>query len=105
MNVSDVHAAAIDAVPGNGTAGLVSAGLGQFVSGGKKNGRWCLTCQPARLWNAWNAECPKGHGPTVPEQDAPTEPFQVRQPYPIYVPDSAPLLWPPAEPGQGPVPR
>lgn len=70
VSVSDSHAMAIDRIPGNGTAGLVTGQFRGFTQGGVKNGRWCLTCQPARLWNSWNADCPKGHGPTVPETPA-----------------------------------
>lgn len=67
VTVSDAHAAAISRVPGNGTAGLVSGTTGTFVSSGRKNGRWCKACQPARLWQAWTTECPKCHVPTEPE--------------------------------------
>jgi hypothetical protein len=57
VTVSDDHAAAIDRIPGNGTAGLVT---GQFREyGGGKNGRWCVTCQPARLWQPWSLSCPR----------------------------------------------
>ena len=66
VTVSDSHAAAIDRVSGNGTAGLVSAGFRVFGSS-PKAGRWCNHCQPARLWNAWNDFCPKCNAPTEPE--------------------------------------
>lgn len=67
--VGDEHVPAINALGGNGTAGLLTAGFREFTQGGRKNGRWCLACQPARLWNAWNAECPKCRAPTVPERE------------------------------------
>lgn len=62
------HLAAIDRMPGNGTAGLVTAKFREFGTGAVKNGRWCTACQPARLWNAWNARCPKCDAETVPEE-------------------------------------
>ena len=56
VTVADGHAAAIDRMDGNGTAGLVT---GQYrVFGGGGNGRWCWECTPARLWNAWNRSLP-----------------------------------------------
>jgi hypothetical protein len=68
VTVSDSHAAAIDRMDGNGTAGLVTASFRAF--GGGKNGRWCKSCQPARLWNAWNLTCPRCNAPTEPESSA-----------------------------------
>lgn len=67
VTVSDSHARAIDAMDGNGTAGLVT---GQFrvFGGGACAGRWCRSCQPARLWNAWNATCPRCGAATEWEQ-------------------------------------
>jgi hypothetical protein len=67
VNVADEHVSAINAVSGNGTAGLLNAGFRVYGGRRKRDGRWCRVCQPARLWNGWNFECPKGHGPTVPE--------------------------------------
>lgn len=67
VTVSDSHAHAIDAMPGNGVAGLVTGNTGTYVVGAKKNGRWCKTCQPARLWNAWSAKCPRCGAATEPE--------------------------------------
>lgn len=68
MLVDDRHVAAIDRMGGNGTAGLVTARFREF-GGSKTPGRWCVACQPARLWNAWNLTCPRpGCGAeTVPE--------------------------------------
>ena len=59
MNVDNPeHAAAIDAMSGNGTAGLLTAQFREF-GGGRKAGRWCTSCQPARLWQPWSTECPR----------------------------------------------
>lgn len=65
--LSDEHAAAIDRVAGNGTAGLVTGQAGVYTSSGKKNGRWCKTCSPARLWQAWSKICPRCGAETLPE--------------------------------------
>jgi hypothetical protein len=65
VTVSDSHAAAIDRMDGNGTAGLVTGKYRVFGAG--KNGRWCFSCVPARLWNAWNDVCPRCGEPTQPE--------------------------------------
>ena len=67
VTVADSHAAAIDRIPGNGTAGLVHGNPGTFVTSARKNGRWCKACSPARLWNAWSLVCPKCNAPTEPE--------------------------------------
>jgi hypothetical protein len=66
VDVTDEHARAIDRIHGNGTAGLITAGFRQFGAV-KKAGRWCKSCQPARLWNAWNDTCPRCSSETVPE--------------------------------------
>jgi len=73
VTVADHHAAAIDRMDGNGTAGLVTGAFRVFGSS-KKAGRWCRACQPARLWNAWNLFCPRCNAPTEPEDDAPASP-------------------------------
>jgi hypothetical protein len=65
--VEDRHVADINAVSGNGTAGLLTAGFREFTAG-TGNGRWCRNCQPARLWNAWNASCPRCGSATEAEQ-------------------------------------
>ena len=65
ITVADNHAAAIDRMDGNGTAGLVTGQFREF--GGGKNGRWCRNCQPARLWNPWNDLCPRCGEATEPE--------------------------------------
>lgn len=70
VTVSDAHAAAIDRIPGNGTAGLVTGQPGVFVSSGRRNGRWCKACRPARLWQSWTKVCPKCDVLTEPEQQA-----------------------------------
>lgn len=64
ITVSDEVARKIEGQYG-GDGGLVQARQRVFL--GTKNGRWCKTCSPARLWNSWQTECPKGHGPTEPE--------------------------------------
>jgi hypothetical protein len=66
VNVSDDHARAIDRMSGNGTAGLITAGFRVFGSS-PRAGRWCTSCQPARLWNAWNDSCPRCGAATEPE--------------------------------------
>jgi hypothetical protein len=66
VTVADGHAAAIDRMDGNGTAGLVTGAFRVFGSN-PKTGRWCRVCQPARLWNAWNHTCPKCGAATEPE--------------------------------------
>lgn len=55
VTVSDSHAAAIDRIPGNGTAGLVSAGFREF--GTRKGGRQCTGC--GRIYYAWTTVCPR----------------------------------------------
>jgi len=64
VQVSDSHAKAIDAMSGNGTAGLVSAGFRMF-GGGTTAGRWCTACR--RLWYPWSTTCPKCGAATEPE--------------------------------------
>jgi hypothetical protein len=66
VNVTHEHAKAIDRLSGNGTAGLITAGFRVFTEG-RKAGRWCTNCQPARLWNAWNDLCPRCGSATEPE--------------------------------------
>jgi hypothetical protein len=68
MDVSNPdHARAIDSMTGNGTAGLLTAGFRVFGSS-PRAGRWCKSCKPARLWNAWNLECPRCGAATEQEQ-------------------------------------
>jgi hypothetical protein len=67
VTVTDDHARAIDRMPGNGTAGLVT-GMAGFALGTKK-GRWCAPCH--RVWNAWSELCPRCGLPTEPEQERP----------------------------------
>ena len=64
--VSDERARAIDAMSGNGTAGLVTGAFRVFGTS-PRAGRWCRSCTPARLWNPWNAFCPRCGSDTEPE--------------------------------------
>ena len=66
VEVSDERARMIDAMSGNGTAGLLTASFREF-GGGRKAGRWCTNCEPARSSNAWNDFCPRCNGATEPE--------------------------------------
>ena len=54
VEVSDERARMIDAMSGNGTAGLLTASFREFGTV-KKAGRWCRTCN--RLWYPWKTEC------------------------------------------------
>jgi len=56
VTVSDSHARAIDAMDGNGTAGLVTAGFREYGSRGKA-GRVCTGC--GRVYYAWTLQCPR----------------------------------------------
>ena len=60
------HARAINSMGGNGTAGLLNASFAVY-GGNKRAGRWCKSCQPARLWNAWNLTCSRCGAATEPE--------------------------------------
>ena len=55
VTVSDEHAAAINRMPGNGTAGLVSAGA--FYAPVGKPGRVCTGC--GRVYYAFTLQCPR----------------------------------------------
>ena len=55
VNVSHGHAVAINKMPGNGDAGLVTAHFRAF--GGTKGGRTCA-CS-LTIWNSWTKTCPK----------------------------------------------
>ncbi len=66
VTVSDEHAKAIDKVPGNGTAGLVSANGGFYAPAGGKPGRVCC----GRTWYAFTKICPKCGAATEPERGA-----------------------------------
>lgn len=48
-------------------AGLVDAGPEKFYVRKSPPGMWCRTCNT--LWHSWTRQCPKGHGPTVPEPE------------------------------------
>lgn len=65
VNVSAGHAAAIK-TSYYGQSGIMRGGE-QFAVG-TRAGRWCRACSPARLWNVWNAQCPRcGHDTTIEE--------------------------------------
>ena len=70
VTVADGHAPFIQRQVG-GDAGLVgSAAFRQFA--GTKDGRWCAPCR--RIWNRWNAVCPKCGRDTIPEAEMPVPP-------------------------------
>jgi hypothetical protein len=64
VTVSDEDARKLDAMPGNGTAGLVTARSRVFA--GTRKSRWCFACTPARVWNAWTTRCHRCGGATQP---------------------------------------
>jgi hypothetical protein len=66
ITVSDDHAAAIDRIDGNGTAGLVTGKFRAYGSSGKP-GRVCTKC--GRISYPWSVTCPRPScgAPTVPE--------------------------------------
>ena len=67
MNVdNEDHARAINQMSGNGDAGLLNGQFRVFGSS-PRAGRWCRSCQPARLWNSWNDFCPRCNAATEPE--------------------------------------
>jgi hypothetical protein len=57
VTVSDTHAAAIDRMDGNGTAGLVTAGFREYGTSGSA-GRRCTGC--GRAYYRWTMTCPRG---------------------------------------------
>jgi len=62
--VEDRHADQLTRSSNSNTAsGLLSAK--QALSFGTRAGRWCTSCR--RLWNAWNAACPRCGGQTEAE--------------------------------------
>jgi hypothetical protein len=63
VTVTDADAARIDRMPGNGTAGLVTARNRVFV--GTKKGMRCPA--DGRLWNAWTTCCHSCGTATIPE--------------------------------------
>jgi hypothetical protein len=65
ITVSDDHAAAIDRIDGNGTAGLVTGQFRQYGHTGKP-GKVCTAC--GRLWHRWVTACHSCGAPTEPEQ-------------------------------------
>jgi hypothetical protein len=69
MFVEDRHVPFIDAMPGNGTAGLVTARFREY--GGKgKPGRRCTGC--GRVYYPWTLTCPRAAcgAATEPERPA-----------------------------------
>jgi hypothetical protein len=66
VTVSDDHAAAIDRIPGNGTAGLVTGQYRVYGTSGKP-GRRCTGC--GRVYYAFTTICPRSAcgAPTEPE--------------------------------------
>lgn len=63
VNVSDAHARTILA----SSAARSGQVHGERFAMGTRTGRWCRSCTPARLWNAWNAVCPKCGTETIEE--------------------------------------
>lgn len=53
------------------SAGLVDAGPEKFFTVRKDDGRWCKPCR--RVWNRWNAVCPKCGEDTLPEAEMPRD--------------------------------
>ncbi len=65
VEVSDRHADAIRR-GWYGQTGVMVADEPHTV--GTRTGRWCRTCRPARLWNAWNTHCPRCGATTILEE-------------------------------------
>jgi len=65
--VTDSQAKMIDSMRGNGEGGLIHGQTGIYTKSRRSAGRWCMTCVPPRLWNAWNKRCPRCDAETVPE--------------------------------------
>jgi Zn finger protein HypA/HybF involved in hydrogenase expression len=65
VEVADHHAAAIDASWYRETGVMVGTERHTIAT---KTGRWCATCQPARLWNRWNISCPRCGATTTEEK-------------------------------------
>jgi hypothetical protein len=63
VEVSEHHASAIETGQFGGNANLLTATGAVYV--GTKKGRQCLNCPDKRVWNVWNATCPKCGEPTV----------------------------------------
>jgi len=64
VEVSDRHAKAIRNQQGTAAKMLTATGA---VNLGTKKGRWCINCQPARIWQAWSDVCPRCGYETVPD--------------------------------------
>lgn len=63
LEVTSEHARAIDAMDGNGTAGLLTASFREYGGTSGTPGRLCC----GRRWYAWSLTCPKCGAPTEPE--------------------------------------
>lgn len=61
VTVSDEHAVAIDAMNGNGDAGLITGKFRGFL--GTRRGRRCEPCN--RTWQAWTETCHRCGSPTA----------------------------------------
>ena len=66
ITVSDGHATAINRLPGNGDAGLVSAPTGEFFRARGK-GRVCRQCSPNRRYFPFTGHCHRCGAETEPE--------------------------------------
>jgi hypothetical protein len=66
VQVSDAHADVI-AKSWYQDSGVIVATERHHI--GTRTGRWCRTCQPARLWNVWTTECPRC-GATTKEESS-----------------------------------
>lgn len=66
MFVDDHHAKAINAMGGNGDAGLLNASNRTTL--GTKKGMRCPACN--RLWNAWTTICHSCELPTIADGGA-----------------------------------
>lgn len=64
VTVTDDDAKRINAMPGNGTAGLVTAAYRVFL--GTKKGMRCPA--DGRVWNAWTEHCHSCGTATVPDE-------------------------------------
>lgn len=66
--VEDRHVRDINAVGGNGTAGLLHAGFREF--GTRKAGRQCTGC--GRIYYAWTTVCPRASCGAATEPEWPS---------------------------------
>jgi hypothetical protein len=66
VHLADRHSDAV-AKGWYGQSGVMTATAPHRL--GTRTGRWCVTCTPARLWNAWNTQCPRCGSPTSTEKE------------------------------------